>query len=88
MKKTIPQLIDQKLYMGQKKPMPNIVPLDLQIRWNLMDIHNTDCLKRLKRETLAEFDMEELLTVLGNTKRKAPGNNGIFINQIGTACVL
>jgi len=82
MKKNNTQLIDRKLYLGKKKPIPNIVPLNLQIRKNLVDIHNTDRLKRLKRETIAEFEMAELLVVLGNTKRKAPGNDGIFINQM------
>ena len=82
MKKNNPQLIDRKLYLGQKKPLPNLEPLDLRINRNLIDIHNTDQLKRLKREVEAEFDMGELLTVLSNTKRKAPGNDGIFINQL------
>ena len=82
MKKTNPQIIDRKLYLGRKKPIPNIVPLELKIRRNLVDIHNTDRLRNLKRRTIADFEMGELLRVLSNTKRKAPGNDGIFINQI------
>ena len=82
MKKTNPQLIDRKLYLGKKKPLPNIVQLDLKIKKNLLDIHNTDRLRNLKRRTIEDFEMGELLRVLSNTKRKAPGNDGIFINQI------
>ena len=82
MKKTNPQIIDRKIYLGRKKPLPNITPLDLKIRKNLADIHNTDRLRNLKRHTVADFEMGELLRVLSNTKRKAPGNDGIFINQL------
>ena len=31
---------------------------------------------------MADFEMGELLVALGRSKRKAPGNDGIFINQI------
>ena len=82
MKKTNPQLIDRKLYLGKKKPLPNITPLDLTIKNNLLNIHNTDRLGNLRRRTIADFEMGELLVVLSKTKRKAPGNDGIYINQL------
>ena len=56
--------------------------MDLKIRKNLADIHNTDRLQNLKRHMVADFEMGELLRVLSNTKRKAAGNDGIFINQL------
>mgnify|MGYP006863759381 CR=1 FL=1 len=40
-KKNNPQIIDRKLYFGHKRPIPNIQPLNLKNRMNLVDIHNT-----------------------------------------------
>lgn len=42
MKKNNSQIIDRNLYLGRKKPLPNITPLDLKIKRNLVDIHNTE----------------------------------------------
>ena len=36
----------------------------------------------LQKRMVADFDIVELLVVLRKTKRKSPGNDGIFINQI------
>ena len=51
-KKTNPKIIDKKIYLSHKKPLPNIKPLNLQIRQNLINIHNTEKLKQLKRRTI------------------------------------
>ena len=54
-KKTNPQLIDRKLYLSQKKTLPNITPPDLNLGRNLVDIQDMDRLQSLRRRMVADF---------------------------------
>jgi hypothetical protein len=82
MKKTHPQLIDRKLYRNKKQPLPNLPPLNLEVKENLIDIHNTEKLRSMKKRAVEPFDLADFLKVISKTKKKAPGKDGIFINQI------
>jgi hypothetical protein len=82
MKKNHTQIIDRNLYKNKKGPLPNLPPLNLEIGNNLVDIHNTDRLKAIKKRTLEPFDLADFLKVISKTKKKAPGKDGLFINQI------
>ena len=72
----------KKLYRNKKMPLPNLPPLDLPIRNQLTDIHNTDKLRNMKKRAIEPFDMVDFLKVISKTKKKAPGKDGLFINQI------